>query len=127
MFESKKCCDVSTTFLLFLLLLSLLLALSLTNPSFKVTVQPSSPKGTQLRHAVDDAMHQPPHGAVGHGLTLRGDQIEELAVGDGLHNLWRNGWLGGVKTWPSLGAKRKRTKKNKELLVGNSKMIQDDV
>mmetsp|Transcript_43584 Transcript_43584/g.69084 ORF Transcript_43584/g.69084 Transcript_43584/m.69084 type:complete len:322 (-) Transcript_43584:168-1133(-) len=40
----------------------------------------------QLCHAVDDAMHQASHGAVRHGLALGGDEVEELAIGDGLHD-----------------------------------------
>lgn len=42
---------------------------------------------TQLRHAVDDAMHQASHGAIRHGLSFCGDEVKEFAIGDGLHHL----------------------------------------
>ena len=61
---------------------------------------PPIPQGTQLGHAVDDAMHQASHGAVRHGLALGGDEVEELAVGDGLHDLihWSIGLDKSVKS-----------------------------
>lgn len=61
---------------------------------------PPRPQGTQLGHAVDDAMHQASHGAVRHGLALGGDEVEELAVGDGLHDL--SGSMEGLDGWRNL-------------------------
>mmetsp|Transcript_51839 Transcript_51839/g.105375 ORF Transcript_51839/g.105375 Transcript_51839/m.105375 type:complete len:320 (+) Transcript_51839:1129-2088(+) len=57
----------------------------------------------QLGHAVDDAMHQASHGAVRHGLALGGDEVEELAVGDGLHDHNVSGRVPTLTTTTNVG------------------------